>query len=224
MTIKANSKTVVVFDLDDTLYDEIDFLYSGFKSIAGYFFSISAEKTFKKMLHWYYAGENVFQNLIKGEVFLESDITFNVLLDHYRNHFPSIKLRIGAKQLLNNIRSNGCKTGIITDGRSITQNNKILALGLENLFDLVVISEEFGSEKPNIKNYLVFQEKFKDCRFYYIADNPIKDFISPNLLGWETICIRDKGKNIHPQNFDLDSKYLPKNIVKNFNDIVIAPH
>jgi putative hydrolase of the HAD superfamily len=99
--------------------------------------------------------------------------------------------------------------GLVTDGYSKTQRNKLKALEIEELFDLVVISEEFGSAKPSEANFAVFHQ-FKTDQYYYIADNPAKDFVSPNALGWQTICLIDAGKNIHKQDYTKESLYLPR--------------
>ena len=56
----------------------------------------------------------------------------------------------GAYQYL---KENNITIGIITDGRSIQQRSKLEALGLYEYTNQVVISEEIGSEKPNLKNY-----------------------------------------------------------------------
>jgi putative hydrolase of the HAD superfamily len=107
------------------------------------------------------------------------------------------------------LKANGYKLGLVTDGYSITQRNKLKALGIEELFDLVVISEEFGSAKPSVANFAVFHQ-FNTDVYYYIADNPAKDFVSPNALGWQTICLIDAGNNIHKQDFNKESLYLPR--------------
>ena len=115
----------------------------------------------------------------------------------------------------------GCRLGIITDGRTVTQLNKIEALGLHSLIadEDIVISERFGSEKPSPRNYLYFMNKYgADARYYYIADNTAKDFIAPNRLGWTTVCLKDNGQNIHKQNFSLSDDFLPKYTVEEFGD------
>ncbi len=57
--------------------------------------------------------------------------------------------------------------------------------------------------------------------YFYIADNPRKDFITPNRLGWTTICLLDRGQNVHSQNFDISSKYLPHFLINSFDEIII---
>ena len=34
--------------------------------------------------------------------------------------------------------------------------------------------------------------------------------MTPNKLGWKTVCLLDKGFNIHAQNFEIQEEYLPK--------------
>jgi len=34
-------------------------------------------------------------------------------------------------------------------------------------------------------------------RFVYVGDNPTKDFIAPNRLGWITVMVRHE-RNLHP--------------------------
>jgi putative hydrolase of the HAD superfamily len=106
---------------------------------------------------------------------------------------------------------------VITDGRSITQRNKIRALKIEELFSDLLISEEFGTAKPDERNYRYFENKYPNRQFYYFGDNTSKDFIVPQKLGWTSICVKDAGRNIHKQNID----ELPKEIyfVQDFCEI-----
>lgn len=205
----------IVLDLDDTLYWELDFLKSAFQEIALHIGQDNG--LYEKMLTLYKAKENVFE-------FLERTYAFPIgkALGMYRNHFPNIILHDGAIELLNLCEKNNYKMGLLTDGRSVTQRNKIKALNIEHYFSKIIISEEFGSTKPNLANYEIFleEEKQGNCQFYYIADNPSKDFISANQLGWVTICLIGNEKNIHPQSFDFNNVFLPKFKVRNFKEII----
>ena len=86
--------------------------------------------------------------------------------------------------------------GLLTDGRSISQRNKLSAMGITSLFDEILISEEFGSEKPCEDNYLFFQNKYSTNDCVYFGDNFGKDFVTPNRLGWKTIGLLDDGLSL----------------------------
>ena len=111
----------VVFDLDDTLYSEIDFLKSAYNYIATHIDPLNAGNLYSKMLSLYNDKQNVFKFL--SEIYPEYNV--GILLDLYRNHIPNINLKKGAVDLLNQCVLKGCKLGLLTDGRSITQRNKI---------------------------------------------------------------------------------------------------
>ena len=204
----------IIFDLDDTLAYEIDYLKSAYKEIAENLDKVNSENLRLEMLEAYHKGLNVFEILIQKY----PNSTKQRLINIYRTHFPDIQFIEGANDLLDDIKRKGYKIGLITDGRSITQRNKLRALGIEGLFDLIIISEEFGSTKPDERNYKAFVVD-DISEYFYIADNPKKDFLTPNKLGWTSICLLDKGNNIHPQNFDLDEKYLPKFVIENIKDV-----
>lgn len=207
----------IVFDLDDTLYYEIDYLKSAYLEIAQILNRKDKNKLYEKMLHLYSDKQNVFSYLTK---FYPNKITMDRLLELYRGHFPSIKLNPGAREVLDYCKNSNHKLGLLTDGRSVTQRNKLKALGIESRFDQIIISEEFGTEKPSEKNYSVFMENVEDTDFFYIGDNFNKDFISPNRLGWTTIALLDKGRNIHTQNIEVFGDYRPDFKVECLKDIL----
>lgn len=212
---------VVIFDLDDTLYYEIDFLKSAYIEIA---LKISLEKNIDKqviydsMLLMFKRKENVFNGVIEK---YNTKLNIQDLLHIYRNHKPKICLTEDRLALIKELYKSNIPMGIITDGRSIQQRNKLKALGVINVIDEIVISEEFGSEKPDVRNYQYFENKYGDSNYYYIGDNTCKDFVTANALGWTTIKLISKGFNIH--NFDesiFDSKYLAKHSISNFGELL----
>lgn len=205
--IMQNNK-YVIFDLDDTLVSEIDFLKSAYYYIAA---QLGKDNLYEQMLEKYFAREDVFQFVEYEYGVLKSD-----LLHYYRTHEPNITLKNGAEELLSFLKDKNYKLGLITDGRSVSQRNKLKALGIENYFDKIIISEEFGSEKPDENNYKVFVED--SHTYFYIGDNFTKDFIAPNRLGWTTIALLDDGQNIHKQELVSD-EYSAKFCVTSLLDI-----
>lgn len=207
----------IVFDLDDTLCYEIDYLKSAYLEIAQSLNRKDKKKLYEEMLGLYDDKQNVFSYLTKHY----PETTVEKLLQSYREHFPNIQLSPGAQEVLDHCKNSNYKLGLLTDGRSVTQRNKLKALGIENRFDQIIISEEFGSEKPAEKNYSTFMENTENTDFFYIGDNFKKDFVTPNRLGWTTIALLDKGNNIHSQKKEVPEDYMPNYKVKNLKDILI---
>lgn len=170
---------VIVFDLDDTLYKEVSFVESGFKAIARHLGNLSFSD---EMMFSWRDGKNAFEQLI-GNHSLTASI--EELLSIYRTHVPTIELETSIVATLDALIANGKILGIITDGRSLTQRNKINALGLSRWFtdDNIIISEEVGSTKPDVRNYRFFMSKYPGKIYTYIGDNVTKDFVAPKSLG-----------------------------------------
>lgn len=209
------SDTVICFDLDDTLYKEIDYLKSAYVEVAAF---AGHPEEVEQMFEWYKSGENAFKNLIDK---YELGISVADCLKIYREHYPQIKLDEGVKAYLEGLKESDSKLGLITDGRTLTQRNKIKALGLEGFFDVEIISEEFGSEKPCVKNYEVVMDKFPKRKiFIYVGDNPAKDFFAPNQLRWRTVCLKNDGRNIHRQDMSLSREYMPQRVINKIEEII----
>ena len=222
---------VICFDLDDTLCKEIDYLKSDYREIAEYAaehcrgysdpVSVLAHKAYDVMLAAYQEGQNAFDVL---NSFLGLDLPIADYLYIYRNHKPKIALCEDVVRTLDALKAEGVRIGLITDGRSVQQRNKIEALGLGRWIDDadIVISEEFGSEKPALANYEYFMKRYPECQdFTYVGDNPRKDFIAPNALGWITICLMDDGRNIHRQDFaSTPVQALPEKTIESLKDLI----
>lgn len=208
-------KMVVCFDLDDTLYKEIDFVESGYRLIAE---SESRPDLLPKMIGWLRNSENVFFKFNKA---IGKETSVSEYLKIYRYHKPKISLSREVEDVLNELKSRDVILGMITDGRSETQRNKIKALGLEKWFDNdnIIISEESGSEKTDERNFRYFMKNFPDSIYTYVGDNPKKDFFIPNLLKWNTIMLKDDGRNIHKQEIESEN-CKPQTIIENFENLL----
>jgi putative hydrolase of the HAD superfamily len=219
MIIKATNNTCFVFDLDDTLYKEIDFLKSAFEFIAKDLDPDLSQNLFDEMLNTYDTGGNAFQYLVGR--FPDKNLSVDKLLETYRNHIPLISLREGVMQMLINIKEKKARTGIITNGRKITQHNKIRALGIDNLIDDIIISEEFGFEKPDPAAYRYFQKDDSQGQYYFFGDNLKIDFIAPKKMNWCCIGILDDSR-IHKTDLSLFSQeYIPHLFIRKFTEIEI---
>jgi putative hydrolase of the HAD superfamily len=188
-------KKVVCFDLDDTLYKEIDFVESAYREIA---VLEKRPELLPKMMGWQKNDDNVFSQFNKA---IGKETPISEYLNLYRSHYPTISLPDIVEDTLNELKHREIILGLITDGRSISQRNKIKALGLDRWFDNenIIISEETKFEKTEEPNFRYFVKKYRGAVFAYVGDNPKKDFIVPNRLGWRTVMLKDDGRNIHKQ-------------------------
>lgn len=163
------SDICIVFDLDDTLYKEINFVKSAYRYIVTLLSKrgLQADEIYSCLLSSFSNEKNSFDEANKE---FNIDIPISKYLEWYRFHFPSIPPQKGLLEIMKFLRNNDIPIGIITDGRSITQRNKIKSLGLDKFIndDNVIISEEFGSEKPCLSNYNYFSKKISIRQEIYI--------------------------------------------------------
>lgn len=217
MNIKIDQNTVVVFDLDDTLYNELDFLKSAYIFIAQYLEPKKWKTLYVSMFSMYRSKINVFEKIA---VIYQKDPHF--LIEMYRDHLPHIELFDGVMDVFKGIKQKEGKIGIITDGRSNTQRSKIESLKIIDFIDMIVISDEIGSEKPSVANFEAMENEIKGLTYYYIADNLKKDFVTPNERGWQTIGLIDNGKNIHYSSYNyMNPIHQPQDFIFSFNDLNI---
>lgn len=227
---------VVGFDLDDTLCKEIEYLKSAYREIAAYAAQICMSSnvpvqvletnTYEIMMDAHRSGRNSFEAL---NAFLDLEIPVANLLQMYRVHVPQISLEEDVRYTLDRLKADGVLIGIVSDGRELTQWNKIRALGLTDWIDesCIIINSSQESFKPNPCGYERLMEAVRDIAledelsFTYVGDNLKKDFIYPNQHGWQTICLKNDGRNIHPQDFEnAPVETLPYRVVESLKEIL----
>lgn len=218
----------IVFDMDDTLYKEYDFVFGGFKAVSIYIsdkYNLSENDIYQKILEIFYSeGRGKIFNRIVDKYNLDEDIS--TLVNIYRFYEPKIELYSDAKEIIKWCRENKIKTGIITDGMSKVQWNKITALGLDKIIDKIIVTDDYGREfwKPHIRAYedIINYFGFKGNEVIYIGDNPNKDFEGAKKKGMITIqMIREKSDYInYINNEEIDEKihdfYVMKNLCNKF--------
>ena len=196
-----NSLFLVVFDLDDTLYPEVDFVKSGFRAVAKHLNDsglIDAGSFYQMAWELFIGGTRgkIFNNALErlGVAFTPDQIVD--LVSIYREHHPDISLFPDSLSLLKALKEYGCTLALVSDGPFQTQMNKIRALGLEACFDHLILTGAYGLDwgKPSPLAFLELMKKtgLEASKCVYVADNPSKDFLGPNRLGWFTIRVREK--------------------------------
>ena len=178
----------VIFDLDDTLYSEKDYVRSGYAKVAEAFPEI--ENMASKLWSAFENNEQAIDYVLRSEGMM-TKANHAKALSIYRNHFPDINLYDGVREMIERI-SNSRFVGLITDGRPEGQRNKIKALGLDSIIDCIIITDELGGieyRKPNTFAVELMQKKANVGfeRMIYIGDNIAKDFIGPEKCGMNTL-------------------------------------
>lgn len=185
---------VVIFDLDDTLYSEKEYVQSGYEAIGREFSLIPDMK--QRLWEAFCKKQKAIDTVLK-DFDCYSIENLQKCITIYREHEPSIHMYDGVYEMLYRLRAAGKKLGIITDGRPDGQRAKIRALNIEAIFDHIIITDEFGGEqfrKPN-KRAFIEMKNFFDVdfnRIVYIGDNTKKDFIAPEMLGMCSIWFNNK--------------------------------
>lgn len=185
---KKGKLKVVLFDLDDTLYNEIEYIKSGFFKIAK-FLEDKAEKgkIYDMLIQAFNEGKKPI-NYVLESLHIEEPQIFSRCLEIYQNQNPDISLSDEIKNLLILLKKKGLRLGLITDGRPNGQRAKIEALGLNEYMDEIIITDELGGvlfRKPNDIAFRMMKYRF-NVEYYemvYIGDNIRKDFIAPKMLG-----------------------------------------
>lgn len=190
-----------LFDLDDTLYPEIDFVKSGFKAVAAFlknYTDVTEKELFEKQLFYLYQNGRgkIFNCLLKEYGLNEQIVPFLVYI--YRCHKPNIKLYQGVFGVLKKLKEMNYFTGIITDGMASIQRRKIEALNLINHVDIIICTDELGRDywKPSTIPFKLALELLNATanNSYYIGNDITKDFIGAKQIGMQTIQIN------HPNN------------------------
>jgi putative hydrolase of the HAD superfamily len=230
-----NKLQAIVFDLDDTLYSERDFVLSGFQAVANWAainLGISQEQGYATLANLYHQGvrNNTFDRWLALHE-LDDDKTQSLqpelvanLLDIYRQHAPTISPFPDAIELLTTL-AQSYKIGLVSDGYLEVQQRKWLALGLDTFFDAVVFSDKLGREnwKPSTAPFKLVLEQLNILPAFsvYIGDNPRKDFFGARQLGMYTIQIqRSDSEYGHLEPPGLD--YHPDVKIDSLADVLIA--
>jgi len=190
--------TTVIFDLDDTLYDEVAYCKSGFTSVSEFFAGLpgmpSAERLFNAFWKQFIGGNHTKTfNAALDEIGIDYDgKLIQELIKVYRNHVPAIELPQESRDVLSQL-SGKFTLALLTDGFLPAQQLKVQALGLEKYFSSIIYTEQLGREfwKPSPAGFEKLMKilNAKPDTMVYIADNQIKDFIAPNRLGFVTVQI-----------------------------------
>lgn len=186
-----------IFDLDDTLYPESDFVMGGYSAAAKRMWELKRIDIEPVLRSLFKNGErtDIFRKAMHMIGFVDFDEPLLMeLVKAYRNHFPDIR-PYNDCDVLRRLRSAGFTVGLLSDGWGDVQESKFKALRISDHFDFAIFTDRLGGKefwKPSSKPFLHAAEKYKfqPESAVYIGDNPEKDFYGAKKAGMKTIRIR----------------------------------
>ena len=206
MVSKENKMIGLVFDVDDTLYEQIVAFENAYKSLFD--MNIDMEKFY--LLSRYYSDVK-FEASRNGEmtmdeyhiyriqeaakdlgVFLTDEQALNMQKEYKMNQ-QKLQMSNITINILKLARKNNVRLGIITNGPSEHQWSKIEALGVERWIDKenIIVSGDYSINKPDVRIFEIMQEKLQlpNDFLYYIGDSIENDIVGANNAGWKSIWI-----------------------------------
>jgi len=182
----------IIFDLDNTLYNEIQFIFGGFKAVARYLaskYGFDVNEIYKTLCLDFIKGVRRKNfDLLLERLGISEDIT--KLVSIYRNH--ELRLRPYKDVIvLDILRKKGFRLGLLTDGYPEIQRRKIKTLSLHKFFDVILVTGELGVKKPDIKPFKEILRKLnvQADKAMFVGDNVFKDLIPAKKLGSTTVLI-----------------------------------
>lgn len=191
----------VVFDLDDTLISEKEYIISGYNHISKLIsdkFGINKKQIFTDLIKLFeQSSYNVFNRLYEKYRIEYSNEMIQDLVNEYRGHFPNIQFYDDVIPYLNELKKLEIKTGIVTDGYAVAQRQKLLAVDAEKYFNEIIVTDELGIKywKPHPKAFELIREKLEVDfnEMIYVGDNPEKDFYIGSIYPIKTVRIKREG-------------------------------
>lgn len=195
----------IIFDLDDTLYPERQYVLSGFLAVARWAednLGIAAQAGLAEL-------RRLFDQGVRGDTFdrwlayhgQTEEIPIARLVNVYRNHEPELTPFPEARRILDSLRG-PYRLGLLSDGHLAVQRRKLEALGLAHYFQAVVFSDEMGRAfwKPSTVPFkrVLRELQTAAAAAIYVGDNPTKDFVAARSLGMRAVRVRrDDGEYVH---------------------------
>lgn len=112
----------VLFDLDDTLYPEREYVRSGFQAVEQVLLQVFEAE--ERLWHFFEEGTTAIDDLLKQEGIFSDELK-QICVEAYLRHVPCITLYPGVREGLEHLKNIGRHVGLITDGRPEGQRKNI---------------------------------------------------------------------------------------------------
>lgn len=191
----------IIFDFDDTLQNrDAAFRKYAFGFLERHFGSSISEKEAKtrvdemtKKINGGYVDKREFFMYFRTKWNWTDAPSFDEFLEDYSSIFPTFStLFDDTMSVLKSLKNAGYKLGVLTNGLSEMQNKKLEVSGIKGLADEVVVSGDYGIEKPDRRLFDIIAEKMgiKNDRILFVGDHPVNDIQGALGAGMKAVKIR----------------------------------
>lgn len=224
-------KTAVLFDIDDTLYDQVVPFGAAVRQALPQVTGISDEElfqarrrhdeiSFRMTLNQQMTMEEMYRYRIQKalEDFgiaisdEQADAFQQAYSDQCRQH---LSLSPIMEEMFEWCLERRAVLGVVTNGPGAHQRSKVQTLGLERFLPMenVIISGEAGYTKPDVRIFLLAQQKLGlDCRsaqIWYVGDSFVNDIEGAFRAGWKTVWMNRRGGPMPKRNMEDGTEIIP---------------
>ena len=219
----------VFFDIDDTLYDTSGFARLARKAAINVMIdaglplsSDEAYKLLKEIIKEKGSNYDKHFNILTEKVFGEEKPLLIALgmITYHNVKFALLRLFPKTPSTLIYLKSKGYQLGVISDGITIKQWEKLIRLGLHHFFDEVVTSEEAGVAKPDERIFQLALNRMgcQAKKSIMIGNKFNKDIVGALNIGMSAILVNSE---LTPDEKEyLEENNIELNVVSNIGDII----
>ena len=112
---------------------------------------------------------------------------------HWQSVFPKCAEPMpGLDVALAGLHERGLRMGVVSNGSTVVQNQKIDTLGIRPHLDAVVISEAAGVRKPDERIFQVALAELdlEPDQAWFVGDNPVADVLGAAAVGLTAVWMR----------------------------------
>lgn len=205
--------TTILFDLDDTLFDHAGTARAALAATAvgraalqgvpveelyGSYSELLEELHAQVMsgrISYLEARQQRFARLLAPYEPAATAAESRQLSEHYYGHYQQLRRPVaGALALLQALKP-GYKLGIVTNNRLAEQQEKLRYLGMSELVDALITSEEVGVPKPAPRIYQVALERLgaEAAQTVMVGDNWTADVVGALAVGIRPVWLNRTG-------------------------------
>lgn len=190
----------VFFDLDGTLLDRDTslkrFIADQYDRYQQEFSQVDKQQYISTFIDYdcrgYVWKDKVYRQLLKE--FSLANLTWEKLLEDYIVNFQTFCTPFrNVRKVLDTLRSNGVRLGLISNGKKQFQRANLHALGIQQHFDSILISGEIGIRKPDPAIFELGMQQLSVApeNSVYVGDHPENDVKASREAGMIGIWKRD---------------------------------